>query len=108
MRIGDQISLYKENIAGKEISLRGVNNEAWLDNGLISGDKWTIEAANNGDSKAISFSGKNSAGAKCYLRHAGYVMWCHPSSTDAVFKSDSSFWVGQAAAGGVTFENVGF
>ena len=93
LRVGDKLSFYKENLAGKEISLRGANNEVWLDNGLINGDQWTIEAANNGDSKAVSFSRNNTAGAKCYARHAGFVMWCHPNATDDLYKADSSFWV---------------
>jgi len=93
LRVGDKVSLYKDNLAGKEITVRGANNEVWLDNGSIDGDEWTIEAATNGDSKAISFSNTNAAGAKCYARHAGFVMWCHTYATDALYKADTSFWV---------------
>ena len=111
LRVGDKISFYKENLAGREISLRAGNNEVWLDNGNINGDQWTIETANNGDAKAVSFSKTNSAGTKCFARHAGYVLWCHPSATDAVYKADSSFWVSPAPAGngkGLAFESVNY
>ena len=78
LRVGDKLSFYKENLAGREISVRAGNNEVWLDNGSINGDQWTIETMNSGDQKAISFSKLISAGNKCYLRHSGFVMWCHP------------------------------
>ena len=56
LRVGDKLSFYKENLAGREISVRAGNNEVWLDNGSINGDNWTIEIVNSGDQKAISFS----------------------------------------------------
>ncbi len=55
MRIGDTTSLYKENVAGREILLRSYTDQLWFD-GAIGGDQWTIENANNKDPKAISIS----------------------------------------------------
>ena len=55
MRYGDTTSLYKENVEGKEISLRANTDQVWFD-GAVAGDQWTIETANNKDARAVSFS----------------------------------------------------
>ena len=79
--------------------MRGEKNEVWLDK-VKSGTKWTVETANLlDDKKAISFSAKNNAGEKCYLRFKlGFLLWCEPRSDEILFRYESSFWVKETSA----------
>ena len=76
------------------ISVFGQNNEIKLS---VNGYHWEIRTANNGDPKAVSFAilphYDEEILEKCFLRHQGFVMWCHPNASDDLYKADTSFWV---------------
>ena len=64
----------------RTISIFDPNKEIKL---AINGYKWEIRTANNGDPKAISFEKVPIyKDEKCFLRHQGFVMWCHPYASD--------------------------